>query len=64
MLQKWVRGHLVRREMQRKQEFQFKSIRKLRRMLSVGYGKLKQKLIKRLCSAMRDIATHLQHEQE
>jgi hypothetical protein len=33
-------------------------------MLSVGYGKLKQKLIKRLASAMREIATHLQNEQE
>ena len=45
LIQKWVRGHLVRLEAKR-MKVNFKSMRKLRRLLSIAYGKRKNKLIK------------------
>ena len=33
-------------------------------MLSVGYGRLKTKLVKRLCSVMQEIAVHVEQEQD
>lgn len=41
LIQKWVRGFIERREVKRK----FKYMRKLRRMMSVAYGKHRAKFI-------------------
>jgi DNA primase large subunit len=45
MIQKWVRGHLCRRE-HAKMRANFRYIRKLRRMLSIAYGRKKTRFIK------------------
>ena len=45
LIQKWVRGHLVRLEAKR-MKVNFKSMRKLRRLLSIAYGKRKSKFMK------------------
>jgi hypothetical protein len=45
VIQKWIRGFLVRLMMARKRAVQFKAMRKIRRILSVAYGKKKKQLI-------------------
>lgn len=46
LMQKWVRGHLARITCRKQKEINFKQMRKLRRLLSVAYGRLRNKLIK------------------
>ena len=48
ILQKWVRGHLARVQGKRDREVNFKYMRKMRRMLSVAYGRLRTKKLKQL----------------
>jgi hypothetical protein len=45
-IQKWVRGHIARKTARKQKEINFRQMRKLRRMLSVAYGKTRTKLIK------------------
>ena len=51
MVQKWVRGHLCRLENARMRA-NFRFIRKLRRMLSIAYGRKKSRFIKQLVFAL------------
>lgn len=53
-IQKWVRGHLERVNQKRREHTVFKDMRKLRRMLSVAYGRLKKKTIKSLINVLQD----------
>ena len=52
IIQKWIRGYLQRKEY-RFIKFNVRKIRKLRRILSVGYKKIKTKFIKSVVSAMK-----------
>lgn len=45
-IQKWVRGHITRKSTRKQKEINFKQMRKLRRLLSVAYGKTRTKLVK------------------
>ena len=53
MLQKWVRGHLCRLEHARMRA-NFRYIRKLRRMLSIAYGRKKSRFIKQLVFMLQE----------
>lgn len=46
LIQKWVRGHIVRLFLEKQREINFKQMRKIRRLLSVAYGRIKTKIIK------------------
>lgn len=52
-IQRWVRGHLVRQRVKR-QQVNFKSMRKLRRMISVALGKRRKQTLYRLKTAMKE----------
>lgn len=54
MIQKWVRGHQARVHCRRQKEINFKQMRKLRRLLSVAYGKMRNKLVRNLLQALRE----------
>ena len=63
LIQKWVRGHLVRLEAKR-MKVNFRYMRKLRRLLSIAYGKRKNKLIKQLVTVLKEAGKQIQSEQE
>lgn len=48
MMQKWVRGHQARKLGKKQREINFKYMRKLRRLLSVAYGRLRTKMLKNI----------------
>lgn len=48
LIQKWVRGHQARAAAKKQKQVNFKEMRKLRRMLSVAYGRLRTKKIKQI----------------
>ena len=53
-IQKWVRGHIARKTARKQKEINFRQMRKLRRMLSVAYGKTRTKLIKQLVHVLKE----------
>lgn len=53
-IQKWVRGHIARTSARKQKEINFRQMRKLRRMLSVAYGKTRTKLIKQLVHVLKE----------
>ena len=61
LIQKWVRGHLCRLEHARMRA-NFRYIRKLRRMLSIAYGRKKSRFIKQLVFALSE--TGKKHQKE
>lgn len=63
IIQKWVRGYLQRREFAR-MKLGIKKIRKLRRFLSVGYKKIKVKVIKNLILAIRQSSKVIRKERK
>ena len=56
-IQKWVRGHIARTSGRKQKEINFKQMRKLRRMLSVAYGKTRTKLVKQLLHVLKESGT-------
>ena len=58
LIQKWVRGHLVRLEAKR-MKVNFKSMRKLRRIMSIAYGRRRAKLIKQLITVLKEVGKHV-----
>ena len=63
LIQKWVRGHLVRLQAKR-MKVNFKSMRKFRRILSIAYGRRRAKLIKQLITVLKEVGKQVQSEQE
>lgn len=63
LIQKWVRGHLCRLENARMRA-NFRFIRKLRRMLSIAYGRKKSRFLKQLSYAMKETGKRKQKEFE
>lgn len=57
-IQRWVRGHLVRVELKR-QQVNFKYMRRLRRMLSVALGRRRKVTLRRLKTAMREAGKYV-----
>lgn len=53
-IQKWVRGHITRKTTRKQKEINFKQMRKLRRMLSVAYGRTRTKLVKQLLHVLKE----------
>ena len=53
MVQKWVRGHLCRLEYARMRA-NFRYIRKLRRMLSIAYGRKRTRFVKQLVFVLKE----------
>ena len=53
MVQKWVRGHLCRLDHARMRA-NFRYIRKLRRMLSIAYGRKKSRFLKQVVLVMKE----------
>lgn len=53
-IQKWVRGHIARTSARKQKEINFRQMRKLRRMLSVAYGKTRTKLVKQLVHVLKE----------
>jgi hypothetical protein len=60
-IQRWVRGHLARVE-HRKQQLNFKFMRRLRRMLSVALGRRRKVTLKRLKDAMKEAGKYIESE--
>lgn len=54
IVQKWVRGHQARVHARRQKDINFKQMRKLRRLLSVAHGKLRNKMVKSLIKVLRE----------
>ena len=54
LIQKWVRGHQARAASKKQKQVNFKEMRKLRRMLSVAYGKLRTKKIKQIIQVLKE----------
>ena len=52
-IQRWVRGHLVRLNLKR-QQLNFKYMRKFRRMMSVALGRRRKMLLRRLKTGMKE----------
>lgn len=54
LMQKWVRGHLTRIYYSKQRAINFKEMRRLRRLLSVAYGRIRQKMVKQITSILRE----------
>lgn len=54
LIQKWVRGHIARREQNRYQAVNIKQMRKLRRMMSVAYARMKKKYFKQIVAMLKE----------
>ena len=62
LIQKWVRGHITRREQNRYQAINIKQMRKLRRMMSVAYAKKKKKYVKSIVAMLKESGSlHADH---
>jgi len=57
-IQRWVRGHLVRVQLKR-QQLNFKFMRKLRRMLSVALGRRRKAIVRKLKVAMKEAGKYV-----
>jgi len=63
VIQKWIKGHIQRKEFSRLKD-NVKKIRKLRRFLSVGYKKLKTKYIKNLVHVLKQSSQVVERKHE
>jgi hypothetical protein len=64
LIQKVTRGFLARLQFRRRQQTQFRAMRKLRRLLSVAYGRKRTLLKAQLLNILKLCHKHILEEQE
>jgi hypothetical protein len=63
-IQKVTRGFLVRLHMRKKQQTEFKCMRKLRRLLSVAYGRKRSKIVQSVVMILKQCSDQVEREQQ
>ena len=54
LMQKWVRGHLTRIYYKKQRNINYKEMRRLRRLLSVAYGRMRSKMVKQITMVLKE----------